>query len=433
MNLKERISTNETQEEIKIPEVKAETPVTIEQIKAQISELQAKLEEIKKTNQDTAQAETARIDDAVKKLGVGNPEETIAAKTEVENVEAEKQKVVSEAEEKIVSAVSEEGVFTSEQQAENNTTKFNTKAWTKVREEQEVYATQNPELMKIAEEREAVNGAREEARTRVQAIDESLLFEESTPEDEEPPLHEEPLLEELTPRNEDKELIEFLKSKVGQGYIERIYELKSIESENEREPNKEQPLPTIEHTELLGIKKEIVELVLKTLPKHFFANIKLIQYYNIKHKTQKIHGSKDAVATANQRTQEIKFYENAKNREKKWVLERALFHEIGHLNDWMTNKFLTLTERLTLCKTIIGRVESPQRFKFHRVEKIKNDDKKYELATKALEYYGDIVSQYFINPDDLPEEDKIIVEEIIKKNDPEYNERNGRMERSFIF
>lgn len=119
MNPEEIKSTNETQEEIKIPEAKAEAPLTIEQLEAQVSELQAKLEEMKKTNQGTAQAETARIDDAVKELGVGNPEETVAAKKEVENIETEKQEAISEAEEKMNSAHGEGQPLTPEQAEQN--------------------------------------------------------------------------------------------------------------------------------------------------------------------------------------------------------------------------------------------------------------------------------------------------------------------------
>jgi len=101
MSQEEIKSTNEKQEGGKTPEVNAEAPLTIEQIEAQTLTLQANLEEMKKSSQQMTQVETARIDKTVEELGVGNPEETVAVKTEVKEVEEEKQAVLKTAENKL--------------------------------------------------------------------------------------------------------------------------------------------------------------------------------------------------------------------------------------------------------------------------------------------------------------------------------------------
>lgn len=82
---------------------------------------------------------------------------------------------------------------------------------------------------------------------------------------------------------------------------------------------------------------------------------------------------------------------------------RVIGHELGHANDWSTNQHLSTDERYDLLLKILERVEADDRFKSDYVENIKLEDWQAQLYSRAREYWGEIVGQYFTLPNDLPQ------------------------------
>ncbi len=102
------------QEEIKTPETIVEKPLTVENIEAQIADLQAKLGEMKRASEKTIQTGTEQIDMSAEKLNVESPEEISTAKKEIGDIETKKQTITKEATEKIQNEAMEFFIANSE-------------------------------------------------------------------------------------------------------------------------------------------------------------------------------------------------------------------------------------------------------------------------------------------------------------------------------
>ena len=81
---------------------------------------------------------------------------------------------------------------------------------------------------------------------------------------------------------------------------------------------------------------------------------------------------------------------------------------------------------------LADRIQAKDRFKSAYVESIKDDEKKFQNLMRATEYWAEICAQYFDNRSKLSVTDVMLVETVIKKNDPEYNFEVNKQKRDEI-
>ena len=111
------------------------------------------------------------------------------------------------------------------------------------------------------------------------------------------------------------------------------------------------------------------------------------------------------------------------------ILEDALFHEIAHLNDWENDKDTSFEERVDLVLKIAERLKSEDRYRSPYLERIENENKEEELYLRAKEYWAEIASQYFRDPNKLNAKDAEIVAGHIERTDPEFDVKMKSLER----
>jgi len=152
----------------------------------------------------------------------------------------------------------------------------------------------------------------------------------------------------------------------------------------------------------IGLEPKAVQKFLKTLPESWREEVALITYLNKPTEVvaNEITGEKDKLVAHHQSKgkealSEIYFFPGAKedqsaNQGKPECLLQVLIYEYSHVNNWRNRADLTLGQRISLFYEVIKRVESPDRFKYEMVEKIRCKDKKKELARKAIEYWAAI-------------------------------------------
>jgi hypothetical protein len=124
---------------------------------------------------------------------------------------------------------------------------------------------------------------------------------------------------------------------------------------------------------------------------------------------------------------------------RKWPLQyvvHAISHELSHMNDFRTDHQLTIEESLDLALGITQRLVSKDANKEALAQGGSGsvgatDSEQQDFNYTALkEYWAEICAQYFDNRDKLNVQDVILVESIIKKNDPmfDYNAAKERRE-----
>ncbi len=108
------------------------------------------------------------------------------------------------------------------------------------------------------------------------------------------------------------------------------------------------------------------------------------------------------------------------------IKREVVMHELGHANDWKTDRDLNLKERYDLLLSVYNRISSPD--SYHR-----DGDRYYEnyidgtqegLYQGAREYWADICAGYFLNPQKFIEKhlaDFNLVDTYAKKNDPTFD------------
>lgn len=124
----------------------------------------------------------------------------------------------------------------------------------------------------------------------------------------------------------------------------------------------------------------------------------------------------------------ITFYRQSQESDAFHVIS-VLGHEIAHTNDWDSDNEATLEERTNLLLAIAGRLEADDRYMSSYVESIKNDDKQLEKFRKAKEYWAEICEAYFGDPDSLHYEDFRVVDEYVKRGDPNFAVEESTKER----
>lgn len=186
----------------------------------------------------------------------------------------------------------------------------------------------------------------------------------------------------------------------------------------------------------IGLNPEVVREFLKTLPKSWRKEVVLITYLNKPTEAilNKVTGDKSELVAHHQskgkaEPSEIYFFPGAKKKKPEDDLLPFLVYEYAHVNNWRNRADLTLGQRICLLYEVIKRAESPDRFKYEMVEKISREDKKEELAKKAIEYWA-AISMYSLmqveptkdNPNTLPPEaDMKLVFDYLKMTDPDFD------------
>jgi hypothetical protein len=227
------------------------------------------------------------------------------------------------------------------------------------------------------------------------------------------------------------ELYNSIWREVGSG-ADRILLLESIKDPDERKRLEKVDLRIENFNEMfteLGIQDVEMDEVLGTFPIEFLSNMNSISFENIHKKvnTEKYgeaYANEEIAGEADSGDRSVKIFAGALGNEKIWITNDLIAHELAHLNDWETNKLLTLEERLELFNKILERVDAEDKYQSSYVESITNDNKQYEKHTKAKEYYAEIMEAYFsINgPMSLPEADRAVVKGVIDKLNPQYDE-----------
>lgn len=136
-----------------------------------------------------------------------------------------------------------------------------------------------------------------------------------------------------------------------------------------------------------------------------------------------IKGAKEAANafTGLDGTTEITFHQADEGVDSRWVLSDGLPHEIAHANDWDNDANLDFKRRLDLLQSVAERVQSSDRYLSSYVEGISNKDSQLELYQKAKEYWAEISTAYFTDPDRLADADYLIVDDAIMDAEPDYN------------
>lgn len=194
---------------------------------------------------------------------------------------------------------------------------------------------------------------------------------------------------------------------------------------------------------------ERIDAILATFPKGFTNEIGLIDFINERYAMHESYGSElhkhsQAVATAEGglggADTGIVFWRGMKgaaygieifgtelisvtkeSASSRSIWSRTLAHEGSHAGDWKRSGRLTKTERASLKVAVYDRVQSEDRYISAYVESISNEDKEEELNIKAEEYWAEIGGAYFDGELNLPEADYKLVDEFVKKMDPNFD------------
>lgn len=224
------------------------------------------------------------------------------------------------------------------------------------------------------------------------------------------------------------------------------------------ERNSEGKAPAVDNFEEIGFNSEVMRKMWSeeegAYPKHwingeiksiFYSNNPVeMEYYGKKFRGEKAgaytpkFGSFIAVNADEEEMRHLSKLDLAKS------LDFKFGHEVGHNNDWETNKDLNIIERMELLKEILDRMESDKPFRSAWAElfneqdyyqKIENSDKNKMKYLQAKEYWAEICEHYFGVPEWMREqypEDYLLVEEYVKKTDPSYNPIEAKSKRNKI-
>jgi hypothetical protein len=171
-----------------------------------------------------------------------------------------------------------------------------------------------------------------------------------------------------------------------------------------------------------------------TVPKGFAKNVREIAYEDRLVPMATVYGLDGDVeaARAEINDRRIVFSKGIQLCSAEGVFNDVFLHETAHLNDYLDNDLLTAIERLELLNSIVTRLRSPDRYRSGYVEAISNDDNQTELRTKAKEYLAEIAGAYLRNDQLLPEEDALVIKNLIAKTDPGFDRDQALSTRKVI-
>lgn len=244
------------------------------------------------------------------------------------------------------------------------------------------------------------------------------------------------------PLDDSSGLIERLNQEVGSNVVWEITRTISVDSQEERHEVVNLPNPTkVERFEESVLTNEQVkDIVEKTIPQGFTRNFSSLVYIN---RERRVEPNRNALSVnlsgilwgrAFRNSRRIEIYKSASDNEGKTGLaNNTIIHEAMHFQDWFSNKLLTVDEKLELLQKVIDRVVSPDRYKSEYIESIHDLYDRNELYHKAVEYFAEIGAIYFSpNYILLPEKDKELLRDFIKKTDPDFKRGDALRRRDEI-
>lgn len=166
------------------------------------------------------------------------------------------------------------------------------------------------------------------------------------------------------------------------------------------------------------VDKEALEPIFATFPKGWVSGeIRKLRLYNQEPKN-------DQWADFNRVSEDVTFYPYSKNGYTiSQNINIALSHEFGHANDWVSDHESTLGERLDLLLAITDRLQSSDRYDSWNSNKAREKlaQGKRSAIGVAEEYWADICQHYFSNPENMNYQDFRLVDDWVKKVDPDFD------------
>ncbi len=197
---------------------------------------------------------------------------------------------------------------------------------------------------------------------------------------------------------------EEIKEKMAVGYFKLRYDNEPVQISGEH----------LYEAVKIGFPQQWVEKEIKTIKQ--VEEVKRVgSHYGLK-------GNWKTVATTTRKLflrEDITFYKDSETNLEEFL--HTLSHEIGHANDWESDNEMDATERVDLLLAIRERLQSKDRYVSDYVESIENKDKQEELYLKAVEYWAEICAAYFSDPENLNYKDFVLVNNTIKKHEPDYD------------
>jgi len=242
-------------------------------------------------------------------------------------------------------------------------------------------------------------------------------------------------IENISPEDDSEraKLIKKLRNSVDNTAVDCLLISQSVKDEVERQAMlKNVPEVVVENSVdgfLSGVEKEDIELFFKhCIPQG--AGVEKVVYLDEKVEASKAYGygsESEAAAYVKYPGDEIVIARGMKDCDNAPALLDVLAHEAGHCADYLSNRYLTVDEKLCLQNMLVDRLRQPNHFKSPLEEDIKNKDPKMELTLEVTEYFAEIFSHYIKDKTELPSGDRKIVEYVISRIDPDFDSRHASL------
>lgn len=218
----------------------------------------------------------------------------------------------------------------------------------------------------------------------------------------------------------------------GLAYTDEYKRLKEID-QNMQSKQGETPTtePVIYGMDNLGFTDKLMgHIVRETFPKNCFSNVKEINFDQKIYNMPKEFGMKGVqLAYTIPGSGTIFLTGGCADQFNSTIINDILTREIGRMNDWISNRNLSLNDRIVFLDMVASRLASPNRYKSDNVDKINNPDQVVEIELKTEAYFAEIFSAYLSSDYvKLPDSDKKVVKWLITKMDPAFD-REAALEK----
>lgn len=175
--------------------------------------------------------------------------------------------------------------------------------------------------------------------------------------------------------------------------------------------------------------EDVRDITGKCIPRSFgVGKISFVDSSKIDNNALALAGGNEAIACVRDGSRDIELFPNAR-RCNPALLLKVLLHEASHCADAENSMLMTTAEKVKLEHMLIGRIHAPNRYKSDYVESIgiaSDASEAKEVAhIKSTEYFAEIMSSYLCEPAMLSQEDRSIVEFVIKKLDPQFGVKSA--------
>ncbi len=174
----------------------------------------------------------------------------------------------------------------------------------------------------------------------------------------------------------------------------------------------------------------VVNLLEKTFPKGWGrTEVPVISYKDRRKKIPEQYAMQeqgdDVWAQYNTVEKTITFFKPAASYMLYDNINDCLAHELGHANDWAADNETSLTDKMELLLAVSDRIKAEDRFQSWYVEHIGKkegvqEDQEIRYA-KVSEYWAEICAAYFKDPATLNVKDFELVDNWVKKSDPDFD------------